>query len=256
MVEYQVAVVNRESETHVIRINLVDTKILLSVGHAIIAYHHCLDVSSSVTIVGDIGCYLSTVHSLTPCYPFLITGESADSLQVGIALVSSTPTVVVSTHYSILLSDISLVEHNAEVVPVVTLRGVVGEVDHLRFLRFNLDILSMSRPPARRVVLCTQHQRGGHNDRLGECRQFLHNAEGLGGNDRLRSIQSLKGLVVDGNKGFLSQSLIVRNSLKLQVSSSNVHSHTLFEGYHTNYVGKSLFLSSSYEYFAGHTRDL
>ena len=98
----------------------------------------------------------------------------------------------------------------------------------------------MCRPPARTVILCAQHVRSGNDYRLCECRELLHHAEHLAGNNWLIAVDTLEGLVIDGHKRLLAQLIHTGNSLELQLFGLYILGNTFLEGHSTNHVSHSV----------------
>ena len=245
IVEYQVAPIDCEAEVEVIRINRVNALVLLQIIHAVISMHHSLDVSSTITIISDIGSHLSTIHSSAPCIPVCLTSAGN---QISIAIVASTPSKIVGTDYCV-LRKVGFVKNNHEVVPVSSARRIVGEVNNLCLLRLNLDIVRMHRPPARRIILSTQDMWIGNDNSLCECREFVYYIECLDSNDRLSGCLALEGLGVHCHKCLLSKFVDVRNSLKQQVISGNFLRDTLLEHHCSCHIGQSLLFCCSNKHF-------
>ena len=247
------ASINSEAEVHVVGINSADATILLYIFNTVITNHHSLDVSRAITIVGDISGNLSTIHGSAPEIPVAL---SAIGLQIWIAVIASAPAPVVGTDHCIFLADVSLVQHNHEVIPVVFTIRVIGEVDNLRLLRVNLDVLCMNSPPSLAVILSTEDNRVRNNDSLRKCREFVHHAEGLNGSHRIFASSALEGLVIHSHQRLLSQFIDIGDSLECQILCCYSLHDTLFEIDDTSHVGNSLFQCGTDEHLTGHTRNL
>ena len=157
------ATVNGEAEVHIVCINRIDAYILLGINHTVSTIHYGPHVGSTITVVGHVCRDLGTVHGCFPCGP--VTAFLHLRLTSVIAVA---PTKVVGTYHGI-FGIVCLAEYDAEVVPVINTRRVVGEGHHLGFLRFHLDIVSMGTPEGCRIVVGTNGQGVGHHDGLREC---------------------------------------------------------------------------------------
>lgn len=63
LLEYHMAVVDREGEVEVIYHHRAYTEVILDVGVAVVAFHDGLHISRTVVAVGDISRHLGTIHS-------------------------------------------------------------------------------------------------------------------------------------------------------------------------------------------------
>ena len=246
--EFQVATVDGEAEVHVVRIHGVDADVVLRVGDAVGAIHHCADIGCAVAIVRDVCGHFSAVHCSEPCCPVGLAAAC------GAGCIAVAPTEVVGAEHCILGGGGVVVEHNDKVVPVIGARAVVDEVDNLGLLRCHLDILGVNAPPCRSVVFGAQDGRARNHQRLGECRELFDHAERLGGDERLFGIFALERLVVYDHQSLLAHLFHVGDGLELQVGGGDVLGHFLLKGHHARHVSHGLAEFGANQHLGGHAR--
>ena len=185
--EYKMSTLTGETEVEIIRINGINTLILLNIVIIISTMHYNLNICCTITIIGNISSTFSTIHSTTPSSPLFISCETTNLLEVGITINASTPAPVVCT-YNTIFSIISLIQNDNKILIVGITNSVVGEVHYFGFLWSNINIVCKYSPPACRIILSTQEKWSGNDHGLCKCREFLHNAECLTCHDCLIGI--------------------------------------------------------------------
>ena len=230
------ATVNGEVEVEVVRIDGVDTFVLLGIVLAICTGHHHLNVCRTIAIIRHSQIHFGTIHCLEPCSPVTLTATWCASC------VTITPTIVVGTYDSILLASVRRAEHNHEVVPVVDTTGVVGEAGDEALLRSNLDVLRVSTPEWCTTIRITN----------GGIHLVDHIKRSIADN-RLWSGLTFISLSIDGYEGLGAQTIHIRNSLEGQVGSGNGLRYTLLELNSGGDISQNLLEVSILLHLLGHT---
>ena len=102
------ASVYRQRKVQVFRIDGSDTQIILDRSCTICSVHDSLNIGSTIAAVGYINRNFCTVHGSKPSSP---VGLTATETEIGVSIISGTPTIVVSTDNSIFYSRISFAKN-------------------------------------------------------------------------------------------------------------------------------------------------
>ena len=235
-IKLQMCLLNGEMEVEVVGINVIDTLVVLLISLTIVTNHDSLHVSSTITVVGNVSCYLCTIHSCSPLAPVAAFLNCSDT-----SIIASAPTEVVGTQHTILCCTIGCSQHNEEVVPVVTTCSVVGEVGNKRLTRINLNSFRMITPESARIV--------GSTNRLVH---LIYNLKLSSTNDRCVSILTKIGLVIDSYQRLLANAIHIGNSLDLKILALHLFCYAISEGYCCRDISKSILKRGSQLHFGGH----